>query len=102
MPDELVTRARRTAQLHGVSVVARAVKVDRRLLEGAPRACRVVPTALAPQAPAYSRVELVAPSSLARAVAELEMPNGVKLRLHLQTQEVLSLLSSVCTSGGGR
>ena len=98
MPEELVERARRTARVHGVQQVARAVKVDGRRLEGTMGVWRGKRSAMA--APGYSRVEMVA-SAGAGAFAELEMPNGVKVRLYSQTEQTLGLLSALC-GGGGR
>ena len=97
-PERLVMRARRAAQTFGLARVSRAVKVDRRRLEGAEPA-RVNPVAVTP---AYSRVDLVGATSSSRPFAELELPSGIKLRLYAAAPETMSLLSSVCGSGVGR
>lgn len=97
-PERLVMRARRAAQTFGLARVSRAVKVDRRRLEGAEPA-RVDPVAVTP---AYSRVELAGATSSSRPFAELELPSGIKLRLYAPAPETMSLLSSVCGSGVGR
>jgi hypothetical protein len=97
-PERLVMRARRAAQTFGLARVSRAVKVDRRRLEGAEPA-RADPVAATP---AYSRVELVGATSSSRPFAELELPSGIKLRLYAPAPETMSLLSSVCGSGVGR
>jgi len=97
MPERLVMRARRAAQTFGLARVSRAVKVDRRRLEGAEPA-RGDPVAVTP---AYSRVELVGATSSSRPFAELELPSGIKLRLYAPAPETMSLLSSVCGSGVG-
>ena len=95
MPEELVKRARRTASVD-VGRVAREVKIDSSHL-------REVPELATASLPSYSRLELVAPAAAtARPVAEVEMPNGIKLRLYSQTPEMLGLLSSVCVAGGRR
>ncbi len=97
-PDELLKRARAAAKIHGVGRVAREMNIDGRHLSAGseyPRGRSKASKSL----PAYSRVELTAPSAMARAVAELEMPSGVKLRLYSQTPEMLSLISSVCERG---
>jgi len=101
-PEELVKRARAAAEIHGVGRVAREMRIDgRHLIEGSeyPKGRR---KAASRSAPAYSRVELTAPGALGRAIAELELPSGVKLRLYSQTPEMLNLLSSVCVLGGER
>jgi hypothetical protein len=56
--------------------------------------------AAAKSALSYSRVELTAPS--VRAIAELELPSGAKLRLHSQAPEILMLVSSLCELRGAR
>lgn len=102
MPAGLVKRARRSASVHGVGRVARAVKIDSCHLREVPGDAKREDDFCSASPPSYSRIELVAPTATAHPVAELEMPNGIKLRLYAQTQEVLSLLSSVCVVGGGR
>jgi hypothetical protein len=101
VPGELVERARLAASVHGRGRVARTVKIDCRRLIGAPGSAprTRVDTAAAPT---YSRVEMVAPAVSARPFAELEMPNGIKLRLFAQTQETLGLITSMCVAGGAR
>lgn len=99
IPDELVERARRAAGVHGPGRVARTVKIDgRRLIGASGSAARIRGNAVG--VPSYSRVEMAAAS--AGPFAEVEMPNGLKLRLYSQTQETLGLLSSMCVAGGAR
>lgn len=99
VPEALLRRARRTAEVHGEERVVRIAKVDRRRLTGSwssgGSGGEVATT------PAYSRVEL-GPAPAARPFAELEMPNGTKLRFYSQSREALDLLSAVCGSGGRR
>ena len=99
-PEALVKRASRVASVHGLGPVARAVKMDRRLLEapGAPGRARSGPWA----PPTYSRVEVVTPAVTVRPFAELEMASGVRVRLYSPTPETMGLLCSVCGAGGGR
>jgi hypothetical protein len=52
--------------------------------------------------PSFSRVELAAPAASTRPFAEVETGAGLKLRLFVQTEETLRLLSSLCGVGGGR
>ena len=101
-PERLVMRARRAAQTYGLARVSRAVKLDRRRLEGAEptrEGRRADPVAVTP---AYSRVELVGATHASRPFAELELPSGIKLRLYAAAPETMNLLSSVCGSGVGR
>jgi hypothetical protein len=102
VPEELLRKARRMAKTYGVNRVARALKVDRRRLEGPQTAAREEGGTGPAMTPSYSRVDLVEVAAPARPLAELELPNGIKLRLYVETQAVLGLLSSVCGAGGGR
>jgi hypothetical protein len=99
MPRALVERARRTASVHGVGRVARAVRIDSRHLRESPRGTE---RNAAAEVPSYSRVALVAPAPAAHPFAELEMPSGLKLRLFSQTPDALGLLASLCGAGGER
>jgi len=99
VPEALLKRARRTAEVHGEARVVRIAKVDRRRLSGTWSAGGIASEAATP--PAYSRVVL-GPAPAAQPFAELELPNGSKLRLYSQSREALDLLSTVCGSGGGR
>jgi hypothetical protein len=101
VPPELVKRAREAARRYGPAAVARATKVDRgRLKVG--RRSRVPSTAVAARVTTFSRLELAAPSVAARPFAEVETATGLKLRLFMQTDEALKLLSFLCVSGGAR
>lgn len=99
-PEALLKRARRATKTHGVNPVVRALKVDRRRLEGAELATGEERNPVT--APAYSVMELPGLATSARPFAELELPSGVKLRLYSGSQETMGLLSSVCGAGGGR
>ena len=99
MPEALVERARRTARVHGVERVARAVRMDGRRLGSAPGAAAGHRRSER-RTPGYSRVEMAAPVGVGRPLAELEMPSGVKVRFYSQTEEMLALLSAVCAGGG--
>ena len=99
-PVKLIEKARAAARVHGAAAVVEAVKIDYRHLDGSDdlkkrREARAATT------PSYSRVELTALSA-SKPVAELEMPNGVKLRLYSQTPEILTWMSSVCATRGAR
>jgi hypothetical protein len=102
VPRELLERARRAIKVHGLGRVVRTTKIDRaRLLVGraGPVGRRRV---RASTVPAFSRVEIAAPSTTSRPLAEVEMPTGVKVRIFSETAETLGLLSSLCGIGDGR
>ena len=102
VPEELLRKAQRVAKTYGVNRVARAVKMDRRRLEGPQTAASEENGTGPAMTPSYSRMDLVGAAAPTRPVAELEMPSGIKLRLYVETQAVMGLLSSVCGAGGGR
>ena len=126
MPQELVARARRATKKHGVKAVVRVTGVERARLfrsrptrvkgQGArstnrrfrtgrarvraPGAGGRKPQDMAGSGPAFSRLEVSAPSApRPRPIAEVET-SGVTLRVFEQTPEMMRLLSAVCSSGG--
>lgn len=101
IPGALLARARRAARHHGPAAVARVTKVDRARLRTARASRRPGPSVVA-RPPAYSRMELTAPSMAVQPFAEVETATGVKLRFFAQTDELLGLLSSLCGSGGAQ
>jgi hypothetical protein len=102
MPAELLARARRATEQHGIAAVVGVTRVERA------RLFRTRKTAGVPQSaplPAFSRLELSAPAPLApspRPIAEVETGSGVTLRVFAQTPEMMGLLSAVCGCGGVR
>jgi hypothetical protein len=97
IPDELWGRALHAAQVHGLASVARATKIEHsRLVERSKSKKASRSTTLA-----FSRLEIPAPSAMSSPIAEVETAAGLKLRVFTQTQETLSLLSSLCGIGGG-
>jgi hypothetical protein len=100
-PEDLVKRARAAALVHGSGAVARALKIDYRHLAGGTEPTGNPGVTPSPT-PMYSRLELSAPGATSHPVAELEMPNGIKLRMYTQTHEMLSLLSSLFVARGER
>lgn len=124
VPERLLARARRAAAVHGVGAVVQATAIDYRRLgqemvskrqRGSQRASRVGETGggggnakdlsglskgSAVSVPSYSRMELRGPKPPSRAVAEVETPAGVKVRIFELTVETVSLLSALCTAGG--
>ena len=99
-PGELVRRARAAARVHGRARVERLARIDgRRLRKGPGRGAERDDAVATP--PSYSRLQLGAPiAERARPFAELEMPNGVRLRVYSGEPEAMSLLSSLCGVGG--
>lgn len=94
-PIELMRRARAAVGVHGLSAVSRATKVDRRRLAAGGDG-----DVAGESTPAFTRVALSAPVVTAQPFAEVETPNGVRVRLFAQTAEALRLLSSVLAVGG--
>jgi len=101
-PEELVRRAGAAAGEHGRGRVVQVTKIDdRRLRKGPGRGAQR--GEVARSLPPYSRLQLTAPAAEApRPFAEVEMPNGIRLRLYSGAPETLVLLSAVCGAGGGR
>lgn len=103
VPDELLERARRAAEVHGVKKVVGAIRVERSRLFGRrderPALALMIPAAQ-PAIPAFSRLELPRPPSGAAPIAELETPTGLKLRVFADSAAMVGLLSSLCGMGG--
>jgi len=110
MPEALVARAHRAAKKHGARAVVRVTRVERSRLFRHPLAggTTQVPEKRAAaepcSVPAFTRVELIAPSAplSPQLIAEVETGSGVTLRVFEQTPELMGLLSAVCGLGGVR
>ncbi len=109
IPTNLLARARRCSTAYGVAEVVRATRVERsRLFRARAIAPRGQDTAtqgtesIGVSAPAFSRLELRAPSVEAGPIVEVEAGSGVKLRLFQQTPEMIDLLRVLCGPGGVR
>jgi hypothetical protein len=111
MPDDLRARAQRATKKHGVSVVARATRIDaRRLFQTGPARAKAAHTG-APRAkrrpvrgahPTFSQLTLSAPSAASpQPIAEVER-SGVTLRVFEQTPELMELLSVASGLGATR
>ncbi len=100
VPEVLLGRARRSAEVHGERPVARAAKLDGRRLKRASSSPRGEGGRLKPKTPGYSKLE-VGTSVAGRPLAEVETPNGVKVRVYVATAEMLALLTAA-SGGGGR
>jgi hypothetical protein len=106
VPEGLLERARRGAEVHGVKEVVRAVKLERsRLFRRRPEersATALTVRAAQPIVPAFSRLELPAPPCGAAPIAELETSAGLKLRVFADSAAMVGLLSRLCGMGGAR
>lgn len=102
VPEDLLLRARRAAERHGVKEVVRAIRVERSRLfrrsqeEGGTAA----PPARRPVPPAFSRLALTAPVVGAQPIAELETAAGLKLRVFVESHAMVGLLTSLCGRAG--
>jgi hypothetical protein len=112
-PDELLARARRAVEKHGLKAVVAATRVERARLfrnvagggAGPEKTSRKPRRAKASSmgVPTFSRLELGGGSGPnARPLAEVETGTGVRLRVFEQTPEMLKLLSVACGFGGVR
>ena len=109
MPQQLLARAHRATKKHGVRAVVRVTRVERaRLFRSRPARVKAPgerstkPKDVPGSVPAFSRLEVRAPSAPEpRPVAEVET-SGVTLRVFEQTPEMMGLLSAVCGFGGVR
>jgi len=100
VPDDLLERARRTARVHGVTEVVKAVGVERSRIFR--RHQQGATAALLPARPAFSRLALSPPVVEAHPVAELETPGGLKLRVFVESDAMVGLLSGLCERGEAR
>ena len=103
VPEELLERARRAAEVHGVKEVVGAIRVERSRLFGRrderPALALMMPAA-APAIPAFSRLALPPPAARAAPIAELETPAGLTLRVFAESAAMVGLLSRLCGMGG--
>lgn len=90
VPDDLSRQACAAIEVHGVSRVAKATKMQisrlRKRLKEEERN----------RLPAYSRIEL---RTLTGPLAEVETPSGLKLKVFSVTPEMVSLLSALSGVG---
>ncbi len=107
MPEELLARARRATEKHGVRVVVGVTRVERaRLFPSRPAGSKGPEERRKgepPLVPTFSRLQLGAPSAPSpRPIVEVQTGCGVTLRVFEQTPELMGLLSAVCGLGGMR
>ena len=127
VPKALWEQTLRAAEIHGALAVSRVTKIQRsRIVErvekskstgglrceadASSRSCngsadstgrRSLVKSKGTTMPHFSRVSISAPSVPGCPVAEVETASGLKLRIFVQTQEMLNLLSSLCSTSGG-
>jgi hypothetical protein len=107
MPEELLARARRATEKHGVRAVVGVTRVERaRLVRSRPAGSKATEERTEGEpslVPTFSRLQLSAPSAPSpRPIAEVQTGRGVTLRVFEQTPELMGLLSAVCGLGGIR
>lgn len=106
VPDRLLERARRGAEVHGLKEVVRAIGLERsRLFRNRPAeksATALTVRAAKAVTPAFSRLELPPPSRGGGPIAELETPTGLKLRVFAESAAMVGLMTSLCGMGGAR
>lgn len=97
-PADLLKRARQVARVHGMAAVCRATRIDRRHLQIESRnRARAAPSCSS--TPRFSRLEIAPPTAAARPFAEVETVTGMKVRFFAPTEEMIRLLSSICSGG---
>lgn len=102
LPVELLKRAQRSIEAHGITAVVQATHFTRgQLFRIKRRGSKTSKTSM-DIVPSYSRLEVAAPSAAGRPLAEAETPSGMKLRIFQITPETIGLLTSLCVSGGVR
>jgi len=121
VPEELLVRARRAAERHGVAAVVRATRVDgprllrhrrgsvsreRERAAGAPRTHSTKERASTVSEPTFTRLELSAPvresTGAQRPLAEVHTSGGATLRVFEESPGMMALLSQACGLGGAR
>jgi len=100
VPDDLLVRARRAAEQHGVKAVVQAIQVERSRLFRGEGAKAARPPARPAGVPAFSRLALSPPAVGAQPIAELETASGLKLRVFVESHAMVELLSRMCGAGG--
>lgn len=107
VPKELWEQAISATRVYGTGAVAQATKIQgSRLVDRNRKAQkkkirdRKAKTKRV-DVPAFSRISIAAPSATTCPIAEIETAEGVKLRVFVQTDETLNLLSSLCGNTGG-
>lgn len=98
VPKALWAQTLRAVEIHGAHAVSQVTKIQRsRIVKRAEKGRGKAVTV-----PAFSRVTISPPSVPGSPVAEVETALGLKLRIFVQTDEMVKLLLTLCSSGGAR
>ena len=108
MPEALLRRARRVAEVYGIGEVARHINIGPRYLKSSndnpknkmPR--HVVSKSQnkpKKRSPKFSQIEVPAPLFTPQPIVEVETSLGIKIRLFALTSETIGLVSSFCRMG---
>jgi hypothetical protein len=101
LPEDLLDRARRAIPVHGLGGVIQATRIDRARLRGRSKNPRKKQKATA-ATPSFTRLERTSSSTANHhPFAELETPAGLKIRIFIETPEILCFLASLCGAVGG-
>lgn len=99
VPKALWAQTLVAAKKHGAHAVSQVTKIQRsRIVERAEKSKAQGEGTV----PAFTRVTISSPSVPESPVAEVETSSGLKLRIFEQTEEMVKLLLTLCSSGGTR
>jgi hypothetical protein len=98
VPKALWAQTLRAVEIHGAHAVSQVTKIQRsRIVQRAEKG-----KGKAMSMPVFSRVTISPPSVPGSPVAEVETALGLKLRIFVQTDEMVKMLLTLCSSGGVR
>ena len=98
VPAELWSRVLQATHVYGINDVARATKLERSRIR---KKWKEKSNQEEAQVPVFTRLDIEAPPPTTTCpIAEVETATGLKLRIFVQTQETIGLLSSLCGTGG--
>jgi len=98
VPKALWAQTLVAVEKHGALAVSQVTKIQRSRIEERAEKGQGKPK----RVPAFSCVSISPPSVPGSPVAEVETALGLKLRIFVQTDEMVKLLLTLCSSGGGR
>lgn len=104
VPKALWAQTLVAVEKHGALAVSQVTKIQRsRIVERAEKGkAKGKGKCKAKTVPVFSRVSISPPSVPGSPVAEVETALGLKLRIFEQTDEMVKLLLTLCSSGGAR
>jgi hypothetical protein len=98
VPKALWAQTLRAVEIHEAAAVSQVTKIQRsRIVKRAEKDKGKAMTVTV-----FSRVTISPPSVPGSPVAEVETALGLKLRIFVQTDEMVKLLLTLCSSGGVR